>query len=106
VISLLCASYVLRIFCADGYSIELFVLPASQELAVAIKPSQPCLVENAREFVRSVLAKAVAEGVFDEFVLALRVLNVLKPFILEAANHAAVREAKYLEFRLAAGEWR
>jgi hypothetical protein len=51
-----------------------------------------------------ILRKAVAHGVFDELILAMKVLKWLKPLILQIADHAAQREAKYLELRLIAGE--
>jgi hypothetical protein len=80
----------------DGDAIELFVLPATQAVAFEITP-----VKSSPEVV---LRKAVAHGVFDELILAMKVLKWLKPFILQTADHAAQREAKYLELRLIAGE--
>jgi hypothetical protein len=80
----------------DGDTIELFVLPATQAVAFKITP-----VNSSPEVV---LRKAVAHGVFDELILAMTVLKWLKPLILQTADHAAQREAKYLELRLIAGE--
>jgi len=80
----------------DGDAIELFVLPATQAVAFKITP-----VNSSPE---AVLRKAVAHGVFDELILAMKVLKWLKPLILQTADHAAQREAKYLELRLIAGE--
>jgi hypothetical protein len=80
----------------DGDAIELFVLPATQAVAFEITP-----VNSSPE---AVLRKAVAHGVFDELTLAMKVLKWLKPLILQTADHAAQREAKYLELRLIAGE--
>jgi hypothetical protein len=80
----------------DGDAIELFVLPATQAVAFKITP-----VNSSPE---AVLRKAVAHGVFDELILAMKVLKWLKPLILQVADHAAQREAKYLELRLIAGE--
>jgi hypothetical protein len=80
----------------DGDTIELFVLPATQAVAFEITP-----VNSSPE---AVLRKAVAHGVFDELILAMKVLKWLKPLILQTADHAAQREAKYLELRLIAGE--
>jgi len=80
----------------DGDAIELFVLPATQAVAFKITP-----VNSSPE---AVLRKAVAHGVFDELILAMKVLKWLKPLILQIADHAAQREAKYLELRLIAGE--
>jgi hypothetical protein len=80
----------------DGDAIELFVLPATQAVAFKITP-----VNSSPEVV---LRKAVAHGVFDELILAMKVLKWLKPLILQTADHAAQREAKYLELRLIAGE--
>jgi hypothetical protein len=80
----------------DGDTIELFVLPATQAVAFEITP-----VNSSPE---AVLRKAVAHGVFDELILAMKVLKWLKPLILQIADHAAQREAKYLELRLIAGE--
>jgi hypothetical protein len=80
----------------DGDAIELFVLPATQAVAFEITP-----VNSSPEVV---LRKAVAHGVFDELILAMKVLKWLKPLILQTADHAAQREAKYLELRLIAGE--
>jgi hypothetical protein len=80
----------------DGDAIELFVLPATQAVAFRITP-----VNSSPEVV---LRKAVAHGVFDELILAMTVLKWLKPLILQTADHAAQREAKYLELRLIAGE--
>ena len=80
----------------DGDAIELFVLPATQAVAFKITP-----VNSNPE---AVLRKAVAHGVFDELILAMKVLKWLKPLILQTADHAAQREAKYLELRLIAGE--
>jgi hypothetical protein len=74
----------------------LFVLPATQAVAFEITP-----VNSSPEVV---LRKAVAHGVFDELILAMKVLKWLKPLILQTADHAAQREAKYLELRLIAGE--
>jgi hypothetical protein len=82
----------------DGDAIELFVLPATQAVAFKITP-----VNSNTE---AVLRKAVAHGVFDELILAMKVLKWLKPLILQTADHAAQREAKYLELRLIAGEVR
>jgi hypothetical protein len=83
----------------DGDSIELFVLPATQAVAFEITP-----VNSSPEQAEVVLRKAVAHGVFDELILAMKVLKWLKPLILQIADHAAQREAKYLELRLIAGE--
>jgi hypothetical protein len=80
----------------DGDAIELFVLPATQAVAFKITP-----VNSSPE---AVLRKAVAHGVFDELILAMKVLKWLKPLILQIADHAAQREAKYLELRLQSGE--
>jgi hypothetical protein len=80
----------------DGDAIELFVLPATQAVAFKITP-----VNSSPEVV---LRKAVAHGVFDELILAMKVLKWLKPLILQTADHAAQREAKHLELRLIAGE--
>jgi hypothetical protein len=80
----------------DGDAIELFVLPATQAVAFKITP-----VNSNPE---AVLRKAVAHGVFDELILAMKVLKWLKPLILQTADHAAQREAKHLELRLIAGE--
>jgi len=80
----------------DGDTIELFVLPATQAVAFRITP-----VNSSPE---AVLRKAVAHGVFDELILAMKVLKWLKPLILQIADHAAQREAKYLELRLQSGE--
>jgi hypothetical protein len=80
----------------DGDAIELFVLPATQAVAFKITP-----VNSSPE---AVLRKAVAHGVFDELILAMKVLKWLKPLILQTADHAAQREAKHLELRLIAGE--
>jgi len=80
----------------DGDAIELFVLPATQAVAFKITP-----VNSSPE---AVLRKAVAHGVFDELILAMKVLKWLKPLILQTADHAAQREAKYLELRLQSGE--
>jgi hypothetical protein len=83
----------------DGDTIELFVLPATQAVAFKITP-----VNSSPEQAEVVLRKAVAHGVFDELILAMKVLKWLKPLILQIADHAAQREAKYLELRLIAGE--
>jgi hypothetical protein len=83
----------------DGDAIELFVLPATQAVAFEITP-----VNSSPEQAEVVLRKAVAHGVFDELILAMKVLKWLKPLILQTADHAAQREAKYLELRLIAGE--
>ena len=83
----------------DGDAIELFVLPATQAVAFKITP-----VNSSPEQAEVVLRKAVAHGVFDELILAMKVLKWLKPLILQIADHAALREAKYLELRLIAGE--
>jgi hypothetical protein len=80
----------------DGDAIELFVLPATQAVAFKITP-----VNSSPE---AVLRKAVAHGVFDELILAMKVLKWLKPLILQTADHAAQREAKHLELRLQSGE--
>jgi len=80
----------------DGDAIELFVLPATQAVAFEFTP-----VNSSPEVV---LRKAVAHGVFDELILAMKVLKWLKPLILQTADHAAQREAKHLELRLIAGE--
>jgi len=80
----------------DGDAIELFVLPATQAVAFKITP-----VNSSAE---AVLRKAVAHGVFDELILAMKVLKWLKPLILRTADHAAQREAKHLELRLQSGE--
>jgi len=80
----------------DGDAIELFVLPATQAVAFKITP-----VNSSPEVV---LRKAVAHGVFDELILAMKVLKWLKPLILQIADHAAQRETKYLELRLQLGE--
>jgi hypothetical protein len=82
----------------DGDAIELFVLPATQAVAFKITP-----VNSSPE---AVLRKAVAHGVFDELILAMKVLKWLKPLILQTADHAAQREVKHLELRLIAGEVR
>jgi hypothetical protein len=83
----------------DGDAIELFVLPATQSVAFEITP-----VNSSPEQAEVVLRKAVAHGVFDELILAMKVLKWLKLLILQTADHAAQREAKYLELRLIAGE--
>jgi hypothetical protein len=83
----------------DGDAIELFVLPATQAVAFEITP-----VNSSPEQAEVVLRKAVAHGVFDELILAMKVLKWLKPLILQTADHAAQREAKHLELRLIAGE--
>jgi len=83
----------------DGDAIELFVLPATQAVAFRITP-----VNSSPEQAGVVLRKAVAHGVFDELILAMKVLKWLKPLILQIVDHAALREAKYLELRLIAGE--
>jgi hypothetical protein len=83
----------------DGDAIELFVLPATQAVAFRVTP-----VNSSPEEAEVVLRKAVAHGVFDELILAMKVLKWLKPLILQTADHAAQREAKYLELRLIAGE--
>jgi hypothetical protein len=83
----------------DGDAIELFVLPATQAVAFEITP-----VNSSPEQAEVVLRKAVAHGVFDELILAMKVLKWLKPLILQTADHAAQREAKYLELRLITGE--
>jgi len=83
----------------DGDAIELFVLPATQAVAFKITP-----VNSSPEQAEVVLRKAVAHGVFDELILAMKVLKWLKPLILQIADHAALREAKYLELRLQSGE--
>jgi hypothetical protein len=83
----------------DGDAIELFVLPATQAVAFEITP-----VNSSPEQAEVVLRKAAAHGVFDELILAMKVLKWLKPLILQTADHAAQREAKYLELRLIAGE--
>jgi electron transfer flavoprotein alpha/beta subunit len=83
----------------DGDAIELFVLPATQAVAFKITP-----VNSGPEQAEVVLRKAVAHGVFDELILAMKVLKWLKPLILQIADHAAQREAKYLELRLQSGE--
>jgi hypothetical protein len=80
----------------DGDAIELFVLPATQAVAFKITP-----VNSNPE---AVLRKAVAHGVFDELILAMKVLKWLKPLILQIADHAAQREVKHLELRLQSGE--
>jgi hypothetical protein len=87
----------------DGDDIELFVSSATQEVAFLIT-SASLDSANAREQAEVILRKAIAHGVFDELLLAMRVLRWLKPFILRTADHAAQREAKYLELRLIAGE--
>jgi hypothetical protein len=86
----------------DGDDIELFV-SATQEVAFLITSANLDSV-NARVQAEEILRKAIAHGVFDELLLAMRVLRWLKPFILKTADHAAQREAKYLELRLIAGE--
>jgi hypothetical protein len=83
----------------DGDAIELFVLPATQAVAFRVTP-----VNSSPEEAEVVLRKAVAHGVFDELILAMKVLKWLKPLILQTADHAAQREAKYLELRLITGE--
>jgi hypothetical protein len=83
----------------DGDAIELFVLPATQAVAFEITPAN-----SSPEQAEVVLRKAVAHGVFDELILAMKVLKWLKPLILQTADHAAQREAKNLELRLIAGE--
>jgi hypothetical protein len=83
----------------DGDAIELFVLPATQAVAFEITP-----VNSSPEQAEVVLRKAVAHGVFDELILAMKVLKWLKPLISQTADHAAQREAKYLELRLITGE--
>jgi hypothetical protein len=83
----------------DGDAIELFVLPATQAVAFKITP-----MNSSPEQAEVVLRKAVAHGVFDELILAMKVLKWLKPLILQVADHAAQREAKHLELRLIAGE--
>jgi len=83
----------------DGDAIELFVLPATQAVAFKITP-----VNSSPEQAEAVLRKAVAHGVFDELILAMKVLKWLKPLILQIADHAAQRETKHLELRLQSGE--
>jgi hypothetical protein len=83
----------------DGDAIELFVLPATQAVAFKVTP-----VNSSPEEAEVVLRKAVAHGVFDELILAMKVLKWLKPLILQIADHAAQREAKHLELRLQSGE--
>ena len=88
-------------FCTpSGDRIELFVLPASHDLAVSVKPATPVPVDKAQECARAILQKAVADRVFNDFIVALKVLSYLEPFIRRTADHSAVREAKYLELRL------
>jgi hypothetical protein len=60
--------------------------------------------EATQEQAMEILRKAVANGVFDELLLAMTVLKWLKPLILQTTDHAAQREVKYLELRLIAGE--
>jgi len=92
-------------FCTpSGDRIELFVLPASQDLAISVKPATPVSVEEAQEYARRVLQMAVADGVFNDFIVALKVLSYLEPFIRCTADHAAVREMTHLKLRLIAGE--
>jgi hypothetical protein len=86
----------------DGDDIELFV-SATQEVTFLITLTNLNSV-NARVQAEEILRKAIAHGVFDELLLAMRVLRWLKPFILKTADHAAQREAKYLELRLQSGE--
>ena len=88
-------------FCTpSGDRIELFVLPASHDLAVSVKPATPVPVDKAQECARAILQKAAADGVFNDFIVALKVLSYLEPFIRRTADHSAMREAKYLELRL------
>ena len=88
-------------FCTpSGDRIELFVLPASQDLAISVKTATPVSVEEAQEYARRVLQRAIADGVFNDFIVALKVLSYLEPFIRRTADHSAMREAKYLELRL------
>jgi hypothetical protein len=70
-------------------------------VALRITPANSSL---EKEQAVAILRKAVAHGVFDELILAMKVLKWLKPLILQTADHAAQREAKYLELRLIAGE--
>jgi hypothetical protein len=86
----------------DGDDIELFVT-AAQEVAFLITSANLDSM-NARVQAEEILRRAIAHGVFDELLLAMRVLRWLKPFISKTADHAAQREAKYLELRLIAGE--
>ena len=85
----------------DGDAIELFVLSATQEVALRITPANS---SSEKEQAVAILRKAVAHGVFDELILAMKVLKWLKPLILQIADHAAQRETKYLELRLQLGE--
>ena len=89
---------------SDGDRIELFVLPASQDLAISVKPARPVPCQQAQECARAILQKAVADGVFNDFIVALKVLSYLEPFIRCTADHAAVREMTHLKLRLIAGE--
>jgi hypothetical protein len=86
----------------EGDDIELFV-SATQEVSFLITSAGLDSV-NARVQAEEILRKAIAHGVFDELLLAMRVLRWLKPFMLKTADHAAQREAKFLELRLIAGE--
>jgi hypothetical protein len=85
----------------EGDDIELYQT-ATRELAFLIT-SENLRQEATQEQAMEILRTAVANGVFDELLLAMTVLKWLKPFILRTANHAAQREAKYLELRLIAG---
>jgi hypothetical protein len=76
---------------------------ATRELAFLIT-SENLRQEATQEQAMEILRTAVANGVFDELLLAMTVLKWLKPFILQTANHAAQREVKSLELRLIAGE--
>jgi len=86
----------------EGDDIELYQT-ATQELALLIT-SENFRREATQEQAMEILRKAVANGVFDELLLAMTVLKWLKPLILQVADHAAQREAKHLELRLIAGE--
>jgi hypothetical protein len=86
----------------EGDDIELYQT-ATRELALLIT-SENFKQEATQEQAMEILRKAVANAVFDELQLAMTVLKWLKPLILQTADHAAQREAKYLELRLIAGE--
>jgi hypothetical protein len=86
----------------EGDDIELYQT-ATRELAFLIT-SENFRQEATQEQAMEILRTAVANGVFDELLLAMTVLKWLKPFILQTANHAAQREAKSLELRLITGE--
>jgi hypothetical protein len=86
----------------EGDDIELYQT-ATRELAFLIT-SENFRQEATQEQAMEILRTAVANGVFDELLLAMTVLKWLKPFILQTTNHAAQREVKSLELRLITGE--